>query len=420
VFGKIAAAHLRPDSKILDFGAGKLRNTLYLFKKGFSVFPVEFPKVFETEFGKRAEAQAHKYGSRVGRLRLLVYPHEFRKWTGKVDIALLINVLNIMPVPAERAIVLEECRSRLKKNGHLLWYSQYGDADYKRRCTDTVRLGDGFFIGTRRLYKTFYREFSASEMDSTMLGHGFEFVESYPIPNNHVRLYRKTPGSPVGRVVSRGRVLREVKLDYGIPAPTSSTPALVKRGRGVVAGGPDPQSVSRPSTLAEALGRLPTGRKHSGEFVKLARAILEYALIPRHLRKIKTERPEFGGRKRIDLFATIGEDGFFASLRPKHGIPAPYVHIECKNYKEDIGNPEFDQLKGRFSNKKGRFGMLVCRDVKDPKAVTARSHSATEDDHYILVLTDTDLLALIDLRKRESYDEIDELFAEMLEKIVME
>ena len=203
VFDDVLSTHLKGKVKILDFGAAKLRNTLYLFKKGHIVYSVEFPKVFETKQGRQAEQKANRYSKRVGRIKILVYPHEFRNWSGKMDLALLVNVLNIMPVPAERSIVLEECHKKLKQNGYLLWYSQYGDADYKRRCTDSVRLGDGFYIGTRWHYKTFYREFSVSEMDSIVLAHGFEFIQSYAVPNNHVRLYKKSSASPLRRVVSR-------------------------------------------------------------------------------------------------------------------------------------------------------------------------------------------------------------------------
>ena len=182
---------------------------------------------------------------------------------------------------------------------------------------------------------------------------------------------------------------------------------------------PDPPSISHPADLAEALRRLPKGAKHAAEYVNLVKSILEYVLVPKHLKKIKTEKPIYGGRKRIDLFGRVGDTGFFSKLRSNHDIPAPYIHLECKNYSEDVGNPEFDQLKGRFSDKKGQFGILICRTVANEKAIIQRSQDATEANHYILVLTDVDLVRLIELREKDVDDDIDDFFAEMLEKVLL-
>lgn len=48
VFGVLTAGKSPKKTKILDIGAAKLRNTLYLLEKGFQVYAVEFE-----ELGKR-------------------------------------------------------------------------------------------------------------------------------------------------------------------------------------------------------------------------------------------------------------------------------------------------------------------------------------------------------------------------------
>ena len=43
----------------------------------------------------------------------------------------------------------------------------------------------------------------------------------------------------------------------------------------------------------------------------------------------------------------------------------PYVYVECKNYTGEVANPEIDQLSGQFSNRRGRVGILTCRELED-------------------------------------------------------
>jgi hypothetical protein len=70
------------------------------------------------------------------------------------------------------------------------------------------------------------------------------------------------------------------------------------------------------------------------------------------------------GRKRIDItYTNMGTQGFFLWLA-KH-FPSPHVFFECKNYGSEIGNPELDQISGRFSPSRGQFGIIVCRKIAD-------------------------------------------------------
>ncbi|HWZ23539.1 MAG TPA: hypothetical protein VNW06_12840, partial [Cytophagaceae bacterium] len=63
------------------------------------------------------------------------------------------------------------------------------------------------------------------------------------------------------------------------------------------------------------------------------------------------------GRKRIDIvFNNTDNQGFFKQLNQLHHIKCPKIFIECKNYGKEIGNPEIDQLQGRFNDRRGNFG----------------------------------------------------------------
>ncbi|KQN14348.1 hypothetical protein ASE89_11630 [Sphingomonas sp. Leaf30] len=73
------------------------------------------------------------------------------------------------------------------------------------------------------------------------------------------------------------------------------------------------------------------------------------------------------------------------------------VMIECKNYSHDIANPELDQLIGRFDPRRGRFGMLFCREVTNKGRLADRCADAYRSAQgAIIVLTDEDVIEALD------------------------
>jgi hypothetical protein len=109
---------------------------------------------------------------------------------------------------------------------------------------------------------------------------------------------------------------------------------------------------------ATSLGDIPAGRENADRYHEVILGALTYIFYPWLTHPVKEQRVD-EGRQRIDiLFSNSAEDGFFSQLVQIHKVHCPYIHIECKNYSEDPGNPELDQLIGRFSNKRGKFGVL--------------------------------------------------------------
>ncbi len=110
------------------------------------------------------------------------------------------------------------------------------------------------------------------------------------------------------------------------------------------------------------------------------------------------------GRKRVDLvFRNVASEGFFKWVGQHY--PAAKVFVECKNYNEDPANPELDQLTGRFSPKRGRVGLLVCRTIADRERMSARCRDAANDEHgYVIVLDDQDLHTLVDASDDNRFD----------------
>jgi hypothetical protein len=109
------------------------------------------------------------------------------------------------------------------------------------------------------------------------------------------------------------------------------------------------------------------------------------------------------GRKRIDItYVNAARDGFFEWLSRHY--PASHIFVECKNYGKEVGNPEIDQLAGRFSPSRGQIGILVVRTVADKGLLFQRCVDTAKDQRgFILVLDDSDLRVLIGQRQSIIY-----------------
>jgi hypothetical protein len=149
-------------------------------------------------------------------------------------------------------------------------------------------------------------------------------------------------------------------------------------------------------SLIIALQEIASGLSYADRYHSLMIGILEFLFYPdvTHPRK---ETPLHGGRKRIDIvFTNWSQSGFWNSLRTDPATRARYVVVECKNYSEDIGNPEFDQLTGRFGHTRGYFGIICCRQINDKEAIAKRSNDAANDGRgIVIVLTDDDIVSML-------------------------
>ena len=93
--------------------------------------------------------------------------------------------------------------------------------------------------------------------------------------------------------------------------------------------------------------------------------------------------------------------------------------VECKNYSDDIGNAELDQLAGRFNDVRGWFGMLLCRSVDDWDAVNARCHDLARDRHgFIIVLTDDDIHTMLQAVVAKEYAVMERLLNRKFEALL--
>jgi hypothetical protein len=137
----------------------------------------------------------------------------------------------------------------------------------------------------------------------------------------------------------------------------------------------------------------------------------------------KIEREIDQGRKRIDIrYTSSGVDRDFFSWIQTNFPPQPFVYAECKNYSDDLGNEELDQLTGRFNlgSGSGNLGLLVSRRFNDKARFVQRCRDAAlKGRGFVLALDDEDLISLTHARANDDAGAIFSLlsgrFAELVE-----
>lgn len=178
----------------------------------------------------------------------------------------------------------------------------------------------------------------------------------------------------------------------------------------------DPEELNY-DDLAEQLKAISAGTESASKYHDLMIGVLTAIFYPNLVIPTKEEKIH-EGRKRIDIsFQNAAKNGFFEYMT-KH-IPCPFVMCECKNYSEDPKNPELDQLSGRFSPRRGKLGILVCRTIEDKNLMDKRCKDTSSDDRgYIFVLDDSDILFLLKLKKERNEQAIDQFFMDKYKKLV--
>ena len=126
------------------------------------------------------------------------------------------------------------------------------------------------------------------------------------------------------------------------------------------------------------------------------------------------------GRKRIDIYYTnAATTGLFYRIPVARRIVAVKIIVECKNYTNDPGNPELDQLSGRFSRDRGWVGILVARSFANRQLFIARcKDTAVAGRGFIIPLVDKDIERLLDLISQGRRGEVDTYVDGIFDEII--
>lgn len=170
--------------------------------------------------------------------------------------------------------------------------------------------------------------------------------------------------------------------------------------------------------LLKAVFDVPKGKEHFSKYEKAIESLLTALFYP-SLTNPQVQFEIHEGRKRIDItYTNVATSGFFFWLG-KH-YSASHVFVECKNYFSEVGNPELDQLAGRFSPSRGQFGLLVCRKFADKNLFTKRCVDTAKDNRgFIVSLDDNDITEIVKERKKELREPQFNYLKEQFDKLIM-
>ena len=393
-------AEIPKNGIVMDFGAGKLRNTIYLMQQGYDVLSVEFD--MKTKYSGILNKYANRFRKKF---KKLIQPHDFITDKTKVDLIILINVTTTMPIPSERLLVLKYCREHLKNDGFIFWFTQHNDK-HMYDGVDKVEqaIGDGHYKNIDDKFQTFHHEFTNEEIDYMCLSNGLRFVESYPAGGPQARLYHIVGTNPLDSILTSDKISQHIDSSYkdNIKNKKSGIPKLLKSK--IIE--PIVEELKIENLLIEALEKLPKGTDFATEYHNLTAAIF-LVLFGLELKNIQIERVLKDNRHKIDIMLSNRmDDGFWGDRKKEN--KSKMILIDCKNYSIKIKSAEFDKfivgLKGY-----GNFGIITYRkpvNGDDKKRILKHCKNMAKDETYVICLSDNELIELLNLKLNdESLDE---------------
>ena len=176
------------------------------------------------------------------------------------------------------------------------------------------------------------------------------------------------------------------------------------------------------AVIAEALGTVlnqtPTGNDHASAYHKLMLGVVEFVFFPK-LAHPKKEREIHDGRKRIDIvMENAAHNGLFYTIPNIRHLSCAYIAIECKNYGREVGNPELDQLSGRFAQNRGKLGFLCCRQFQDRDLFLQRCRDTFRDERgLVLPLDDETILKYLKLIEQGNRHTLEREWGELVNEV---
>lgn len=169
--------------------------------------------------------------------------------------------------------------------------------------------------------------------------------------------------------------------------------------------------------LVEQLKNLKSGSDTAHEYEELIEKILTVIFYPSLFNPNKQQELH-EGRKRVDItYTNEAKSGFFYWISMHY--PCSLIFIECKNYGKEIGNPEIDQLAGRFSPNRGQVGLLVCRSIENKELTYKRCIDAANDGRgFMLPIDDDDIISMIEHYREYNGDQSFPLLRELWSRLI--
>ncbi len=381
VFKALTRGRNPKKTNILDFGAGKLRNTLFLLEQGFQVRAVEFPELASRMPQAHANWDA---AENFPNFRKLIFPKDFYALKDKIDIALFVNVMNVMPLPIERLAALALCRQKMRARGLLYWINWKPASSDPMTYSEKNKLNDGWYRGEGREKKTFHAEWTKEEAFEMLIATGFSLSTTTEIETTSgSQSYVFEADEPI--LLDKSLNLAEIEQGK----PKRNLEELI----------PEVQRTPLMKVYLEELETINPGQEGASKFHHVITRVIA-GVFDDELKNPEMGAPVNGNLGYVDVkFKNRNQPGFFKNLKELHDLKCPSIWVECKNYNEDLANPEFDQLSGRLDNpERGQVGILACRKIVDRARVLEHCRAKFRIRKCLIVLDDKDFVKLVKLK----------------------
>jgi len=168
--------------------------------------------------------------------------------------------------------------------------------------------------------------------------------------------------------------LAEYRTDLAAMEARGPRGAITAADEGVIA-----------AALRTALQSIPAGGDAATRYHLPMIGALELIFFPTLIGPRKEQEIHEGG-KRIDIvMENAAASGIFHRLHSVRHTPCSYIPFECKNYSNEVANPELDQLAGRFGVNRGQVGFLLCRRFEDRARFVQRCRDTFRDARGLIV-----------------------------------
>jgi len=113
-------------------------------------------------------------------------------------------------------------------------------------------------------------------------------------------------------------------------------------------------------------------------------------------------------------------NGIFYTLPNIRRMPSAYIPLECKNYGREVGNPDLDQIAGRFSVNRGTVGFLCCREFEDRGLFIQRCRDTFTDGRgLVMPLDDATIITFLGTIGRGARNELERLWSDLVNEVCL-
>ena len=161
------------DTTILDYGCGKLRNSLYLFNLGYDI------AILDTE--EQINRINKKFTKKFKKVFIDIVNEKF-------DLILNSFVLNVISDIEVQNRVVQNIYNNLNNGGYAIFEvrreNQVKNIKYKEK------YNDGYLVGRNRI-RTFQKFYHKNELEDLLIDNGFKIVSSNSTGSSYYCLVQK-------------------------------------------------------------------------------------------------------------------------------------------------------------------------------------------------------------------------------------